>query len=198
MFDRDLGTRAFAGSVFRCHGRMILMSVAAVVIVGGLVQGAFVPKPLDFGVVTALIVRRFFIVTALVVRRFGLVRTSVTALVLLMTAIAVMPSPHCGREKAYGAAMKSDLKNLASQEEIYYSDHNAYTSSAKDLAFANSEGVKVTVYATQKGWAAWATHAALGPSEGCAIYYGESPVSLEMIGEVTPTEQGVIVCTGLR
>ncbi len=120
------------------------MSVAAVVIVGGLVQGAFVPKPLDFGVVTAL-----------VVRRFGLVRTSVTAVVLLMMAIAVMPSPHCGREKAYGAAMKSDLKNLASLQEIYYSDHNAYTSSAKDLAFTNSEGVKVTVYATQKGWGAW-------------------------------------------
>ena len=140
MFDRDLGTGAFAGSVFRRHGRMILMSVAAVVIVGGLVQGAFVPKPLDFGVVTALIVRRF-----------GLMRTIVTALVLLMTAIAVMPIPHGGREKAYFAAMKSDLKNLASQEEIYYSDHDAYTSSAMDLAFTNSEGVEVTVHATPKG-----------------------------------------------
>ena len=184
MFDRDLGTGAFAGSVFRRHGRMILMSVAAVVIVGGLVQGAFVPKPLDFGVVTALIVRRF-----------GLMRTIVTALVLLMTAIAVMPIPHGGREKAYFAAMKSDLKNLASQEEIYYSDHDAYTSSAMDLAFTNSEGVEVTVHATPKGWAAWATHAALGPSEGCALYYGESPVSREMIVEVTPTHPGVIVCT---
>ena len=196
MFDRDLGKGAFAGSVFRRHGRMILMSVAAVVIVGGLVQGAFVPKPLDFGVVTALIVRRFFIVSALIVRRFGLMRTSVTALVLLMTAIAVMPSPHCGgREKAYFAAMKSDLKNLASQEEIYYSDHDAYTSSATDLAFTNSEGVEITVHATPKGWAAWATHAALGSSEGCAIYYGESPVSWEMIVEVTPIHPGVIVCT---
>ena len=93
--------------------------------------------------------------------------------------------------------MKSDLKNLASQEEIYYSDHDAYTSSATDL-FTNSEGVEITVHATQKGWAAWATHAALGPSEGCAIYYGESPVSREMIGEVTPTHLGVIVCAELR
>ena len=72
MFDRDPGTGAFAGSVFRRHGRMILMSVAAVVIVGGLLQGALVPKPLDFGILTALIVRRF-----------GLVRTTGTALVLL-------------------------------------------------------------------------------------------------------------------
>ncbi len=68
MFDRDLGAGAFAGSFFRRHGRMILRAVAAGVIVGGLVQGVFAPKSLDFGVLTALIVRRF-----------GLVRTSVTA-----------------------------------------------------------------------------------------------------------------------
>ena len=187
MFDRDLGGGTFAGSIFRRHGRMILLSVAAVVIVGGLVQGALVPKPLDFGILTALIVRRF-----------GLVRTTMTALVLLMMAIAATPGTHCGREMAYGAAMKSDLKNLASHEEIYYSDHYAYTSSATDLAFTSSDGVEITVYATQKGWAAWATHAALGPSQGCAIYYGESPVSREMIGEVTPTHPGVIVCAELR
>ena len=185
IFDKDLGAGAFAGSVFRRHGRIILKSVAVVVIVGGLVLGVLVPKPLDFGVLAALIVRRF-----------GLVRSSVTALVLVMMAIAVMPPTFgCSRESAYRAAMKSDLRNLASQEEIYYSDHNAYTSSAKDLAFTHSQGVKITVYATQKGWAAWATHAALGSSQGCAIYFGESPVSQEMIGEVTPTQPGVMVCT---
>ena len=187
MFDKDLGAGAFAGSVFRRHGRMMLMSVAAVVIAGGLVQGAFAPKPLDFGLLTALIVRRF-----------GLLRTTVTAFVLSMMVLALTPGIRCGRETAYGAAMKSDLKNLASQEEIYYSDHYAYTSSATDLAFTSSDGVEITVYATQEGWAAWATHAALGPSQGCAIYYGESPVSREMIGEVTPTHPGVIVCTNLR
>ncbi len=153
-------------------------------IIGGLVQGALAPTPLNFGILTALIVRRF-----------GLVRTTVTALVLLMMAIAVTPGTRCSREMAYGAAMKSDLKNLASQEEIDYSDHYAYTSSATDLAFTSSEGVEITVYAAQKGWAAWATHAALGPSQGCAVYVGESPVSREMIGEVTPSHPGVIVCT---
>jgi len=146
-----------------------------------------VPKPLDFGILTALIVRRF-----------GLVRTTGTALVLLVMAIAVTPGTHCSREMAYGAAMKSDLKNLATQEEIYYSDHYAYTTSATDLVFTNSDGVEVTVYATQKGWAAWATHAALGPSQGCAVFVGESPVSREMIGEVTPIHTGVVVCTALR
>ena len=185
MFDRDhLGTGAYAGSVFRRHGRMILRSIAAVLIVGGLVQRVFWPTPIDFGILTAVIVRRF-----------GLVRTTVTALVLLMTVIAVVPRTGCSREAAYRAAMKSDLKNLASQEEIYYSDHYAYTSSALDLGFMSSEGVEVMIYATQEGWAAWATHAALRPSEGCAIYSGESPVNWEMIGEVTPTHPGEVVCT---
>ena len=187
MFDTDLGTGAFAGSVFRRNGRMILRSVAAAVIVGGLVQGVFAPKPLDFGVLAALIVRRF-----------GLVRTTVTALVLAIMVIAAMPTTGCGREMAYGAAMKSDLKNLASQEEIYFSDHYTYTSTVTDLAFTHSEGVEVTVYATRGGWAAWATHAALGPSQGCAIYHGMSPVSRDLISDVTPTHSGVVVCTKLR
>ena len=187
MFDKELGAGTIAGSAFRRYGRMILMSVVTVVIVGGLAQGALVPGALDFGILTALIVRRF-----------GLVRSTVTALLLVMMVVAVTPRIGCGREMAYGAAMKSDLKNLAAQEEIYYSDHNAYTSSATDLAFTNSVGVEVTVYATQGGWAGWARHAALGPSQGCAIYYGESPVSWETIGVVTPTQPGVPVCTKLR
>ena len=184
MFDRALDAGAFVGSVFQRHGRVILMWVAAVVIVGGLVQGAFAPGPFDLGVLAALIVRRF-----------GFVRTTVTGSMLVMLAIAAMPRTGCTRQMAYGAAMKSDLKNLASQQEIYYSDQYAYTTSATELAFTHSDGVQVTLYATQQGWAAWATHAALGPSEGCAIYYGESPVRLEMIGEVTPTHPGEVVCT---
>ena len=73
MFDRAVD----AGAFFRRHGRVILMSVAGVVIVGGLARGAFTPGLFDFGVLTALIVRRF-----------GLMRTTVTALVLVVMAIA--------------------------------------------------------------------------------------------------------------
>ena len=41
--------------------------------------------------------------------------------------------------------MKSDLKNLASQQEIYYSDYYTYTSNTTQLGFVDSEGVTVTI-----------------------------------------------------
>jgi len=49
------------------------------------------------------------------------------------------------RTRAYVAAMKSDLKNLASQQEIYYSDEYSYTSSVSALAFTPSDGVTVNI-----------------------------------------------------
>ena len=49
------------------------------------------------------------------------------------------------RTRAYVAAMKSDLKNLASQQEIYYSDEYSYTSSVSALAFTPSDGATVNI-----------------------------------------------------
>mgnify|MGYP000184547387 CR=1 FL=1 len=46
------------------------------------------------------------------------------------------------------AAMKSDVKNLASQQEIYYADHYSYTNSTTALSFTNSEGVNIAIAAT--------------------------------------------------
>jgi hypothetical protein len=101
------------------------------------------------------------------VRRVGLVRIALWTFGLCIFAVALMGPNMCsnGREKAYFAAMKSDPKNLASQEEIYYADQSAYTSSFEDLGFVQSYGVTVVLYSSQTGWMAWATHAALGPSE---------------------------------
>ncbi len=98
-----------------------------------------------------------------------------------------------GREKAYFAAMKSDLKNLASQEEIYYADQYAYASSLEDLGFVQSDGVTIVLYSSQTGWMAWATHAALGPSEGCALYYSDAVTPT--FAEVQPSGPGEMVCT---
>ena len=97
------------------------------------------------------------------------------------------------REKRYFAAMKADLKNLASQESIYYADTYIYTTSFSEVGFVESEGVEVTIHdADERGWAATATHAALGLLRGCALYYGtvEAPTY-----PVQPTAPGEIACT---
>jgi Tfp pilus assembly protein PilE len=105
-----------------------------------------------------------------------------------LAAIAI-PKFSATREKAYFAAMKSDLKNLASQQEIYYADNYTYTTSTTNLGFVESEAINVGITATTSGWSATATHDALGGSLGCAIYYGSatapgSPVSPSAAGEV--------------
>jgi hypothetical protein len=88
--------------------------------------------------------------------------------------------------------MKSDLKNLASQQEVYYSDSYSYTTSTASLAFTNSDGVTVTIAATASGWAATARHAKLLPTEGCSIYYGSAEA---FTTPATPIAPGEIACT---
>jgi len=98
-----------------------------------------------------------------------------------------------GRTTYYYAAMKSDLKNLASQEEIFFSDNDAYSASHQELTFVSSNGVKVTVYASAEGWAARATHDALPDSEACAMYYGNAPPhGIDALEDVDP---GTLACT---
>ncbi len=90
----------------------------------------------------------------------------------ILAAIAI-PKFSATREKAYFAAMKSDLKNLASQQEIYYSDEYTYTTSTTNLGFVQSEAVTVTIAASATGWSATATHDGSDRcTQGCAIYYG--------------------------
>ena len=123
---------------------------------------------------------------------FTLIELLIVVVIIGILAAIAIPKFSATREKAYFAAMKSDLKNLASQQEIYYSDAYAYTSSATDLAFTNSDGVTVAVVATTSGWSATAIHTALGTSEGCAIYYGTAtaPTAPDV-----PALPGEMACT---
>ncbi len=123
---------------------------------------------------------------------FTLIELLIVVVIIGILAAIAIPKFSATREKAYFAAMKSDLKNLASQQEIYYADNYSYTTSTVDLAFTNSEGVTVGIAASTSGWAASATHSALGTAEGCALYYGTatapgSPISPSAPGEVACT-----------
>ncbi|HSH75688.1 MAG TPA: prepilin-type N-terminal cleavage/methylation domain-containing protein [Longimicrobiales bacterium] len=124
---------------------------------------------------------------------FTLIELLIVVVIIGILAAIAIPKFSATREKAYFAAMKSDLKNLASQQEIYYSDEYSYSSSAGALAFVNSDGVIVTMSAvTSSGWAASATHAALGDAEGCAIFYGTAAAPS---APTAPTQPGEIACT---
>ena len=123
---------------------------------------------------------------------FTLIELLIVVVIVGILAAIAIPKFSATREKAYFAAMKSDMKNLASQQEIYYADNYAYTNGAAALGFEQSEGVTVDITASSSGWSASAMHSALGASEGCAIYYGTvtAPTS-----PTTPTSPGEVACT---
>ena len=123
---------------------------------------------------------------------FALIELLIVVVIIAILAAIAIPRFSATREKSYFAAMRADLKNLASQQEIYYADEYSYTREAGALTFVSSQGVTVSIAASSSGWSASATHSALGASEGCAIYYGTvtAPTS-----PATPTSPGEVSCT---
>ena len=103
---------------------------------------------------------------------------------LLLTFIFVPRMCGCSPKwKAYVAAMKSDLRYLASAEEAYYADHKTYVASESDLGYASSVGVSIHInQATADGWWGSAIHS--GTTMQCAIFVGdvEPPASDAQLG----------------
>ncbi len=122
---------------------------------------------------------------------FTLIELLIVVVIIGILAAIAIPKFSATREKAYFAAMKSDLKNLASQQEIYYSDEYTYSSSTTNLGFVMSDAVAVGIAATATGWSATATHEALtAATQGCAIYYGQGSA----ITSFGVTQAGEISC----
>ncbi len=83
---------------------------------------------------------------------FTLIELLIVVVIIGILAAIAIPKFSATREKAYFAAMKSDLKNLASQQEIYYSDTYEYTATVLSLGFVTSDGVSVVIAAATNGW----------------------------------------------
>jgi prepilin-type N-terminal cleavage/methylation domain-containing protein len=124
---------------------------------------------------------------------FTLIELLIVVVIIGILAAIAIPKFSSTRERAYFAAMKSDLKNLASQQEIYYADQFAYTNNTTSLGFISSSGVNPTITAGVGGWSATATHAALAATEGCAIYYGNA--AAVTLGTAVPVGPGDMACT---
>jgi len=89
----------------------------------------------------------------------------------ILASIAI-PKFNSTRERAYLAALRADLRNLANLQDVYYNDNFTYSTDPAALGYTNTEGVLMNlVEASGTGWSASASHAGL-PSESCAIYHG--------------------------
>ena len=109
---------------------------------------------------------------------FTLIELLIVVVIIGILAAIAIPKFAATKQKAYLAAMKADLRNLATAEEGYFADNTAYFTGTwapgnSTNAYTPSAGVTVVVVDAAPGWSATATHAQAA-GKTCAIFYGTS------------------------
>ncbi len=124
----------------------------------------------------------------------GFTMIELLIVIVILGILAGIGLPHFSKtkEKAYLAAMKTDLRNLVTAQEIYFADNMNYTtdkSIATGINYSESSAVTVAIALTAgppAGYNGIATHT--GTAETCVIF---------MNGAAVPpaTGEGQATCT---
>ena len=105
-------------------------------------------------------------------RGFTLIELLLVVVIIGLLAAIAIPKFSNTKEKAYIAAMKSDLRNLATAEEAFFYDSSKYTVNFAQMAnYSPTVGVTITVNeATKVGWSATAVSA--NTAKQCYVFSG--------------------------
>ncbi len=118
---------------------------------------------------------------------FTLIELLIVVVIIGILAAIAIPKFANTKEKAVVASMKSDLRNLVTAQESFFSDNNDYagsvdpttqtngTAGAGKVAFGSSSGNVLAVkYGSAAGWSATVTNPAVKSptSDQCGIFVG--------------------------
>ncbi len=118
---------------------------------------------------------------------FTLIELLIVVVIIGILAAIAIPKFATTKEKAYMATMKSDLRNLVTAQEGYFSDNQAFTTDLVALQFDPSTNVTIVVNsAVAADWNATATHSLVSTKQ-CDVHVGVTAVS--------PIKEGVPACT---
>ena len=133
---------------------------------------------------------------------FSLIELLIVVVIIGILAAIAIPKFANTKEKAYIAQMKSDLKNLASAQESYFSDKNTYADATQIQAAPYSwtisgnaggtSNVAPTLTQSAAGWSAVLVDsrvASTGATKSCGIYAGSAAAPNAAV-----TAEGVVAC----
>ena len=120
---------------------------------------------------------------------FTLIELLIVVVIIGILAAIAIPKFANTKSKAYITAMKSDLRNLVSAQESFFSDSAKYSTSLTQLGFKQSSGVNAPTLATFAGaWTATNSHTQLTGTV-CGIGVNTTNPTVATAGEGEPACQ---------
>jgi prepilin-type N-terminal cleavage/methylation domain-containing protein len=137
---------------------------------------------------------------------FTLIELLIVVVIIGILAAIAIPKFANTKQKAIVASMKSDLRNLVTAQEAFFSDNNDYAGNTTSGAQSNGTGgagrvtfvpstgnVLVPAYVNASGWSATITNPAVtGSPNKCGIYTG--PAANAPSGMPSPNQEGSPLC----
>ena len=104
-------------------------------------------------------------------RGFTLIELLMVVVIIGVLASIAVSSFRTVKQKSYVSILKSDLRNLAVAQEMYFEANRQYAGNVAALGFNPTNGVDLQLTAALTGWEAIATHNGANPRV-CSMFYG--------------------------